>query len=79
LTFVILQLFGFWTTPVAVLILLEPGIQIKPIKDHHLFPHAHLIYMRAHFSVEPIPVYAEVARCVFKADTSLLQLGKLWL
>ena len=57
----------------------EPGVQIKPIKDHHLFPHAHLSDTRAHFSVEPIPVYAEVTRCVLEADTSRLQLGKLWL
>jgi hypothetical protein len=79
LTFVILQLLGFWTTPVARLIFVEPGVKIKPIKDHHLFPHAHLSDTRAYFSVEPVPVNAEVTRRIPEANTSWLQLGNLWL
>jgi len=61
LTFVILQLFGYWTTPVARLIVVEPGVQIKPIKGNTLLAHPNLSDKRTHLGIELVPVHAEIA------------------
>jgi hypothetical protein len=59
-------------TPVAVLILLEPSFQIKPIKCHPLFAHRDFSNIRAHLGVEPVAVHAEKAIRFLQSDYSRL-------
>jgi hypothetical protein len=55
-------------TPVAVLIVVEPGVQIKAIKGHPLRAHPNLGNKWADLGIEPISVHAEVARGVLQAN-----------
>jgi len=73
LTFVILQLFGYWTTPVARHIVVEPSVQFKPIKGNTLLAHPNLTDKRAHFCIELVSVHAEIIRRILQPDRTWLQ------
>jgi hypothetical protein len=47
-------------TPVAVLILVEPGVQFKAVESDPLCANPNLGEIRAHLGVEPVPIHAEI-------------------
>jgi hypothetical protein len=55
-------------TPVAVLIFVEPSVQIKAIEGHPLPANPNFGDMWANLGIEPISVHAEVARGVLQAN-----------
>jgi len=52
----------------------EPGVQFKPIKNNTLLAQPSLTDKRAHLGIELVPVHAEIIRRIPEADTSWLQL-----
>jgi hypothetical protein len=55
-------------TPVAVHILIHPGIQFKSVKGDALFPDRYLGQPGPDLSVKAIPVHAQVAGRITEAD-----------
>jgi hypothetical protein len=55
-------------TPVARFILVEPGVQFKTVKGHPLLAQADFSDIGAYFSVEPVPIHAEIAGGIPKTD-----------
>jgi hypothetical protein len=49
-------------TPVAGLILIHPGVEIKPVEGNSLFSDADFHQMRADFSVETVLIHSEIER-----------------
>jgi len=55
-------------TPVAGLIVIDPGVQIKPVKGDALFSDPYFSYIRAHLPVEAVAVHAQVKRRIPQPD-----------
>ena len=55
-------------TPVALLILLDPGVQFKAIKGDALGTDRDFREFRSYLGVKPVAVHAEIERRVAKAD-----------
>jgi hypothetical protein len=53
-------------TPVAVLIVIRPGIEVKAIEGDALFPDGDFNEAGAHLGIEPIAVHAEIGRRISK-------------
>jgi hypothetical protein len=49
-------------TPVAGLIVVYPGVEIKPVEGNSLFSDANFHQMRADFRVETVFIHAEIER-----------------
>jgi hypothetical protein len=63
--------------PVAALIVVGPGIEVKPVKGDPLRANWDLGKLRTNVAVEAILVHAEVRRSVAHANEARQQLG--WL
>src|SRR5690242_18163545 len=63
-------------TPVAALILLDPGVQFKAIEGDALGADGDFRELRPYLGVEPVAVHAEIERRVAKADEAWEQ-GRL--
>jgi hypothetical protein len=59
---------GLTGTPVAGLILIDPGIEVNSIKGHALLPHADLDDVRTDLCVEAILVHPEIEGRILKSD-----------
>jgi hypothetical protein len=70
LTFVVLQFRGLRTTPVALDIIVDPGIQFKAIEGDGLFPQGDLREVRAHVLVEFVAVHSRVTGRITRSDQS---------
>jgi hypothetical protein len=55
-------------TPVAVLILLDPGVQFKAIESDALDADGNLGQVRTYLGIKPVAVHAEIERRVANTD-----------
>jgi hypothetical protein len=62
-------------TPVAGLILIHPGIEIKSIEGHPLLPHGDIDHVRTDLGIEAILVHPEVEGRVPQPDQSGIDSG----
>jgi hypothetical protein len=56
--------------PVATLILIRPGIEVKPVKGDALGADRDGLYQRANLAIEAVLVHAEVGRGIAQPDES---------
>jgi len=68
LTYVVLQNRSLRTTPVAGFILLHPSVQFKSVKGDTLFANRNFSDVLSYFSVETVPVHAEIERSIPQPD-----------
>ena len=56
--------------PVATLILIRPGIEVKPVKGDALGADRDSLHQRANLAIEAVFVHTEVGRGIAQADES---------
>jgi hypothetical protein len=68
MTYVVLRFGGLRTTPVALLIVIYPGIEIKAIEGHGLTSERNLPDKGPDEFIELVPVHAEIKRRIAQPD-----------
>ena len=55
-------------TPVAGDIVVDPGIEFKPVEANSLLANWDFCQVRSDLSIKPVAIHADVPRCVPEAD-----------